>query len=215
MKVDKYMYAARDDAQVSVQTGNEGRRTRREGLREDKGRSRSKNSIISADARTSLGFPGADNGALFEESFCSRPRYPAGWYSLSLSLYLFSYASASSSCIYALPALFFSSTIFHSFYRMKIQSCSRTKRDNDEKDEITVDRRWWERIHATREVQTERESERKKKIKVVWGQKRGTIPEILVSSREEKIIDEKRWRRSTRDKEVGWNLRAECLSALL
>ena len=35
----------------------------------DKGRPRSKNSIISADARTSLGFPGADNGALFEESF--------------------------------------------------------------------------------------------------------------------------------------------------
>lgn len=76
MKVDKYMYAARDDVQVSVQTGNEGRRTCRGGLREDKGRSRSKNSIISADARTSLGFPGADNGALFEESFCARPRYP-------------------------------------------------------------------------------------------------------------------------------------------
>jgi len=66
------MYA--DDAQVSVQTGNEGKRTCRGGLREDKGRSRSKNSIISADARTSLGFPGADNGALFEESFCARPR---------------------------------------------------------------------------------------------------------------------------------------------
>ena len=39
------------------------------GLPVDKGRPRSKNSIISADARTSLGFPGADNGALFEESF--------------------------------------------------------------------------------------------------------------------------------------------------
>lgn len=86
MKVDKYMYAARDDAQVSVQTGNEGRRTRRDGLREDKGRSRSKNSIISADARTSLGFPSADNGALFEESFCARPRYPAAG---ALPFYLF------------------------------------------------------------------------------------------------------------------------------
>lgn len=87
MKVDKYMYAARDDAQASVQTGNEGRGTRRDGLREDKGRSRSKNSIISADARTSLGFPGADNGALFEESFCARPRYPAAAVlPLSLSL---------------------------------------------------------------------------------------------------------------------------------
>lgn len=92
MKVDKYMYAARDDAQVSVQTGNEGRRTRRGGLREDKGRSRSKNSIISADARTSLGFPGADNGALFEESFHARPRYPVADV---LSFYLFSYAATS------------------------------------------------------------------------------------------------------------------------
>lgn len=121
MKVDKYMYAARDDARVSVQTGNEGRRTRRDGLREDKGRSRSKNSIISADARTSLGFPGADNGALFEESFCARPRYPAAG---ALPFYLFSYASSPLPFLAYTPALFFSSTISHSFYRMKIQSCS-------------------------------------------------------------------------------------------
>lgn len=80
-----------DDAQVSVQTGKveRGRRRRRKkgsqgGPREDKGRPRSKNSIISADARTSLGFPGADNGALFEESFCARPRYPS--YSLFFSV---------------------------------------------------------------------------------------------------------------------------------
>jgi len=141
------MYA--DDAQVSVQTGNEGKRTCRGGLREDKGRSRSKNSIISADARTSLGFPGADNGALFEESFCARPRYSVAGV---LSFYLFSYAFASSSLTHALPALFFSSTISHSFYRMKIQSCSRTKRGKDERDEISVDRLMTERIHATREV---------------------------------------------------------------
>lgn len=132
MKVDKYMYAGRDDAQVSVQTGNEGRRTRRDGLREDKGRSRSKNSIISADARTSLGFPGADNGALFEESFCARPRYPAaGVLSLSLSL---SFLSRISFFSRTRALLFFSSTISHSFCRMKIQSYSRTKRDNDERE---------------------------------------------------------------------------------
>lgn len=40
----------------------------------DKRRPRSKNSIISADARTSLGFPGADNGALFEASFRARAK---------------------------------------------------------------------------------------------------------------------------------------------
>lgn len=126
MKIDKYMYAARDDAQVSVQTGNEGR-TRRGGLREDKGRSRSKNSIISADARTSLGFPGADNGALFEESFCARPRYPGRWCSLFLPFLLrirfFFFTRTRSICPF-----FFSSAISHSFYRMKIQSCLRAKR---------------------------------------------------------------------------------------
>lgn len=78
IKEDKYVCGPRDDAQVSVQTGREGKRGEegsQGGPREDKERSRSKNSIISADARTSLGFPGADNGALFEESFCVRPRY--------------------------------------------------------------------------------------------------------------------------------------------
>lgn len=149
--------------------------SRRDGLREDKGRSRSKNSIISADARTSLGFPGADNGALFEESFCPRPRYPAAGV---LSFHPFSYAPAPSSRIHALSALFFSSTISHSFYRMKIQSCSRTKRDNDE---ITVDRQWWGRIHATREVT---QGEWKKERDKARDQK-GTIPEILASSRRE------------------------------
>lgn len=57
------MYASRGCS------GECSKREARGGLRKDKGRSRSKNSIISADARTSLGFPGADNGALFEESF--------------------------------------------------------------------------------------------------------------------------------------------------
>jgi len=70
------MYAARRFSSECSNGLGRGEEAHRGGLREDKGRSRSKNSIISADARTSLGFPGADNGALFEESFCARPRYP-------------------------------------------------------------------------------------------------------------------------------------------
>lgn len=126
------MYGARRDAQVSVQTGSEEERggggLAGGGLREDKGRSRSKNSIISADARTSLGFPGADNGALFEESFCARPRYPGRRRSLFPP---FSYASTSFALLARtaaiLPVLLFSLTTSHSFYRIKIQSYSRAK----------------------------------------------------------------------------------------
>lgn len=116
------------DAQVSVQRGEErGFLARaRGGLREDKGRSRSKNSIISADARTSLGFPGADNGALFEESFCARPRCPV--YSL-FPVFLLTHPFP----LFArsLALLFSHSRISHSFYRMKIQSSSRTKRKHN------------------------------------------------------------------------------------
>lgn len=58
-------------------------------LWKDKGQSGSKDSIISVDARTSLGFPGVDNGALFEERAFAR--YPVRPFSLFL-LFFFSYA---------------------------------------------------------------------------------------------------------------------------
>lgn len=123
------MYAARRcSSECSNGKGGVERREKgsQGGPREDKGRSRSKNSIISADARTSLGFPGADNGALFEESFCARPRYPGILFffllPLLLRIHFFSHAHAT-------PVLFFSFATFHSFCRIKIQSCSQTKED--------------------------------------------------------------------------------------
>lgn len=131
------MRRAPGDAQVSVQSEErEGRGglAPRGGLREDKGRSRSKNSIISADARTSLGFPGADNGALFEESFCARPRCPVCSLSLPSFLLYIRIRFPSSSHLFAharyLYRLFFSLAISRSFYRMKIQSSSWAKRHN-------------------------------------------------------------------------------------
>lgn len=102
--INKYVYRPTRETlkRVFKREGKGARYRARRGLREDKGRSRSKNSIISADARTSLGFPGADNGALFEESFCARDRDtqaarslflpfsrthpPQGWVFLSPSL---------------------------------------------------------------------------------------------------------------------------------
>jgi len=116
MKADKYVCVLR-----ILKRGSEGRG----GLREDKGRSRSKNSIISPDARTSLGFPGADNGALFEGSFRARDRDTR-----SLPVSLPSAFPLTHPPLPVLSALFSLARAF-SFvpYRMKIQSCERKRRN--------------------------------------------------------------------------------------